>query len=384
MGARVVAGVAVALLGLALAGAADGHAEPMTPPTPVGPYAEGDDVRATVDVTQNDDVYDLSPGFDYKARMAWSSTKEIRRGGRVAGVEGGGTYIGRVHASTNPGVPCDPTDYSLSESGEVSESSPLTFRIVPKDPKRPGKGLKGWFIHTPSASWKGTLSVTKPSDGMCGESYTQDGGSSFAARAFAGGPLRGGGTPMAAPRVTVQPSGDVRISGSAVYDGVGTRQVVTYAIVCSSPQACFGQVIPKPRKALRIGWKYLGAECIPAARQTFRMRVRVRMIAANGDTSLFGRSWASGMRAGVRFEATTPGTNPSRQWVWASQGGLLPNRRYVRDFTIVTDNVSATQDWRLHIRYVWGITGWRDIERDVIGAGSVTPCGPLDPSAPPA
>ena len=360
---RAVVAIAVALLGLAALGQARAHAEPVAPATPVGPAAEGDDVRATVDVTQEDDVYDLSPGMDYKARMAWSSTKETTQGGRVTGVEGGGTYIAGVQASTNPGYPCDPTDYSLSSSGEVSDSTPLTFRFVPRDPKRPGKGLKGWFIHTPAAMWKGALTVTKPGSGMCGDSYTQDGGSWFAAQAFAGGSLKAGGAPMAAPTVKVRKNGDVHISGSAVYASGTTRRVVRYAILCTSPAACFGRPVIPPRKDFTIGWKLMGQQCVPGPGNTFRMRLRMRMIADNGDISLTKATWASAMSAGARLETTTPGLQFTRDFRDRTLGNLVINHRYVHDFIVETDNVSANAEWRLHLRYRWEVSG-RDIRKD--------------------
>jgi hypothetical protein len=375
-GVRVAAAVAVAMLGLAALGQARGQAEPAAPPPVVGPVAEGDDVRATVDVTQEDDVYDLSPGMDYKARMAWSSTEEVTQGRRVLGVEGGGTYIAAVNATTNPGFPCDPTSYSLSSSGEVSDSTPLTFRFVPKDLKRPGKGLAGWFIHTPTALWKGTLSVTKPGDGLCGESYTQEGGSWFAARAYAGGSEKAGGAPMPAPTVKVQPNGDVRISGSAVSASPAGRQVVKFTIVCSSPQACFGKKVPPPPpdKKLGIGYRFLGARCIPGPAGTFRMEVRMRMIADNGDTSLLATTFATGMEAGARLETTTPGLQFTRPWRVKAKRGLVINRRYAEDFTIVTDNVSAAAEWRLRLRYKWEIPARRDITHEVLGARPVVSC----------
>jgi hypothetical protein len=80
------------------------------------------------------------------------------------------------------------------------------------------------------------------------------------------------------------------------------------------------------------------------------------------------------MTAGARLETTTPGFQFSRDFRWASKGGLVINHRYVEDFTIETDNVSAAAEWRLHLRYIWQVAGWRDIQRDVIGATPVVTC----------
>ena len=97
-----------------------------------------------------------------------------------------------------------------------------------------------------------------------------------------------------------------------------------------------------------IGWKYLGARCVPgpAGTNTFRMEVRVRMIARQRrhrrSSRGRGRRALDGRRPSRDHHARLPVHAPVARAVagagWSSTTGTST------DFTIVTDNVSAGAD----------------------------------------
>lgn len=374
--AAAIAGVVLVALGMTLVSQA--RAEAPVPPAPSLQPPEGDDVKASVTVYQEDDVISASPGADYRARMSWSSTGEVRTAKVVTALKGRGTFAATVGASYPNGT-CGNITESLDANGEVSDSTKLFFRFVPKDINRPELGLRGWFISTPTAQWRGTL--TSATADACGGTTTRDGGSTFQGQGFAGG-NQIGGTPMPAPRVFRTRFGDIRITGSAQYGSGLTRQLVRFTFVCSSAAACF-RLPPVGSEGLEVGWKFRGATCVPAPDGTFRLRVKMRMIVNNGSgTSLTKATWAQGMRASARLEAPGAGLQFTRQWREERIGGLATNTRYVHDFTVLTDNVSAASVWNLHVKYVWDILGGRDHVEEFTSSRAYDCSKVLNPAVP--
>ena len=142
--------------------------------------------------------------------------------------------------------------------------------------------------------------------------------------------------------------------------------MVDFTVTCASANACFGRP-PTGTNGLEIGWKYLRPTCVPnTANGTFRLKVEVRMRVDNGETSLIGNKWASGMRAEARLEPVETGLQYTRQWRGKAVRPLLPEKSYDERLTLVTDNVSSLNEWRLHVRLVWEIPLARDVTREFI------------------
>lgn len=320
-------------------------------------------VKATVSVAQEDDVFELSPGMDYSAAMSWRSTKEEgKRNPDLTSLSGQGTFNGAVDATLlyPPDTVCGNPHYKLNASGAVESLSNLQFSFVPKDISRPGLGLKGWSIRTPTAQWKGTMEVEKSAP--C-ENSSQDGGSTFDGATLVGG-TKTGGTRIAAPRVVVSKSGGVTISGEGTVivagatGAVSKKQVIKFSVSCAQLENCFGYG-EDGSEGLEHSWKYLGASCEQGPGNTVRLRVKMRMSVRNGDGF---RNWAQGMRAQARLVPTTAGANYTRQWRGQYRGGLVQGSRYTQDFEFLTDTVSPTRDWALELKYTWD----RNLDRDVV------------------
>ncbi len=319
-------------------------------------------MQATVSVSQEDDVFELSPGMDYSAAMSWSSTKEEgERSPDLTALSGDGKFNAAVDAALiyPPDVVCGNPRYTLNASGAVDSLSNLQFSFVPKDIRRPGLGLKGWSIRTPTAQWRGSMEIEKSAP--C-ENSMEDGGSTFDGATLVGGTKTGGGTPIAAPRVSVTKSGGVKITGEGTVLVVGAtgaitkKQVIKFTVTCERLETCFGY---GEEKNLQHAWKYLGASCEQGPGDTVRLRVRMRMSVRNGDGF---RNWAQGMRAQARLVPTGAGANFSRDWRGQYRGGLVQNGRYSQDFEFLTDTVSPTRDWALELKYTWD----RNLDLDVV------------------
>ena len=97
--------------------------------------------------------------------------------------------------------------------------------------------------------------------------------------------------------------------------------------------------------------KVVDVRCVPAPQNTVRARVKVRMTVVNYEG--FGGDWADHMEAKARLVPTTVGLNFLRSWRSVKSNELLINRRHVRDFTVVTDSVSGTREWKVQIKLIW-------------------------------
>jgi hypothetical protein len=129
--------------------------------------------------------------------------------------------------------------------------------------------------------------------------------------------------------------------------GVALISLVMLALVAAAAPAGAG---PARASSLAIGFKWLGTTCVPAPGNTVRAQVRVRMIVHNRPTF---KNWAQGMKVSVRLEPLGAGLNWTRSWGTQRADGLLWTKKEVRDFTVQSDNVKASADWRLHTKLVW-------------------------------
>lgn len=116
-------------------------------PVPV-PAAEkpSGEIKATVTVSQEDDIFDLSPGMDYSSAMSWWSTKEEGdRSPMLTSLSGKGNFSAAVDATIVYPLEtdCGNWHYKLNASGDVDSLSNLRFSFVPKDIMHPKLGLKG-------------------------------------------------------------------------------------------------------------------------------------------------------------------------------------------------------------------------------------------------
>ena len=101
-----------------------------------------------------------------------------------------------------------------------------------------------------------------------------------------------------------------------------------------------------------VGFTWQGYTCVPRAESTFSVRFRVRMIVTNPNES-WKSSYVQGMKVRVRLVPTSSGLSYSRKWKEQRADGLVMGKREVRDFTVLTDNVKSTAEWRLQIKLVW-------------------------------
>lgn len=340
-----------------------GMATPPPAPVPAAKKATSGAVKATLSVSQEDDVFELSPGMDYSAGMTWWSTKEEgKRNPDLTSLSGRGKFSAAVDATLiyQPDLVCGNPRYKLNASGAVESLSNLQFSFVPKDINRPRLGLKGWSIRTPAAQWQGAMEVEKSAP--C-ENSSEDGGSTFDGATLVGG-TKTGGTRIAAPRVVVSKSGGVTISGEGTVIVTGPtgaitkKQVIRFSVSCERLESCFGYG-DDGSDGLEHSWKYLGASCEKGPSGTVRLRVKMRMSVRNGDGF---RNWAQGMRAQARLVPTTAGANYTRDWRGQYKGSLVQGTRYSQDFEFLTDTVSATKSWALELKYTWD----RNLDLDVV------------------
>lgn len=369
---RLLLAAAIILAGLILSSLAFAGSR-AAPPVPPMPRPTADDITATVSVFQEDDVFDLSPGLDYHARMSWASTGEKgKRTPIVTSLSGTGNFTANAEATLlyPTGTACGNPRYSMTASGKVEPLGNLQFSFVPKDVQHPARGLKGWSVFTPITQWKGTMQIEKVAPCTNG---SEAAGSTFDGLSMVGG-TKIGGTKIAAPRVAVTASGTVTISGGAtvITPSTGTvrkRQAVRFSITCSRAAICFGRP-DDGSEGLEHSSKFLGATCEKGPSGTVRMRVKMRMMVFNGDGV---SNWAQGMRAQVRLVPTSAGLNFHRDWQTQYTGSLVQGHRYSQDFEIVTDTVSPTKDWVLEFKYTWDRNGKRDVVEQVKGKTPI-PC----------
>ena len=166
-------------------------------------------------------------------------------------VDGGGTFAAseRVvdHSNgcpdcTTPSPPCDYTSLG-SGSGTSEPLDPLWLRFEPKDRAHPELGMIGWYIKSPQVSQAGSFPVnqttTCPDDGP--RSFEQLIG--FAAHSVAGGLFHVDydTSNMAAPTVTREPDGSIRLRGELAWSPIpGVTHVhATYDFTCVRVAECW-------------------------------------------------------------------------------------------------------------------------------------------------
>jgi hypothetical protein len=90
--------------------------------------------------------------------------------------------------------------------------------------------------------------------------------------------------------------------------------------------------------------------CVPAAANTVRADVRVRMTVVNYHG---WADWADHMEMKARLESTGAGTNIHSNWKKQKTRYLTQDRRHAYNMRVVTDNKSGTAGWRVHVKLIW-------------------------------
>ncbi len=90
--------------------------------------------------------------------------------------------------------------------------------------------------------------------------------------------------------------------------------------------------------------------CVAGPANTVRARIGVRMTVVNYDGI---GDWADHMEAKARLEPTTGGLNYFRSWGSDKTPYLIQNKRHAYNMRALTDNVSATADWQVHVKLIW-------------------------------
>ncbi|MDP1604302.1 MAG: hypothetical protein Q8M03_13665, partial [Legionella sp.] len=112
------------------------------------------------------------------------------------------------------------------------------------------------------------------------------------------------------------------------------------------PPAALGAEAPRLIHNHRVD----GVACVPGPANTVRARVRVWMSVVNHDGL---GEWADHMEAKVRLEATTAGVNYTRKWVSQKTPYLIQDKRHAFRMNLLSDNLSGSADWRVHIKLIW-------------------------------
>lgn len=90
--------------------------------------------------------------------------------------------------------------------------------------------------------------------------------------------------------------------------------------------------------------------CVPGPANTVRARVGGWMRVVNDDGI---GEWADHMEAKARLEPTSTGLSYTRRWTSYKTPRLTQNHRHTKGFVLLTDNVSGTAEWRVHVKLIW-------------------------------
>lgn len=140
---------------------------------------------------------------------------------------------------------------------------------------------------------------------------------------------------------------------------VGGALAVALAATAVAPQPATAADPPRLIRSHTV----LSVACVPGPSNTVRAQVKVRMRVVNYDGI---GDWADHMQAKARLEPTTTGLNYSRTWSSSKTEYLTQNRKHTRVMTLLTDNVSGTASWKVHLKLTWHRPApIRNISKDV-------------------
>lgn len=139
---------------------------------------------------------------------------------------------------------------------------------------------------------------------------------------------------------------------------VRRRRLLPAGALALSVAACAlvgGGLSPQPalaKKPPRLIHNHsgVGVGCVTGPANTVRTQIRVRMSVVNYDGL---GDWADHMEAKVRLEPTTAGLNFTRSWRSVKTPYLIQNKRHAYTMTPLSDNLSGTADWRVHVKLIW-------------------------------
>lgn len=105
------------------------------------------------------------------------------------------------------------------------------------------------------------------------------------------------------------------------------------------------------------GFKFLGTTCHNTSAGLIQARVRVRMFVYNKG---YFSTYATNMRVRARLVHPGAGLDYTQSWSTvrfpyknASPNELTSDAFHTADFTVNTEPMSPTQDWRLQIKLIW-------------------------------